>query len=561
MKYSIMTLSILACVFTLLAASCEKEPSDKEQQGDLKAAKLTIELKKYYKANGSMNIKNWERGDQIAVFNADASTPSVQTAVPMAPGAQSSLFTVAVNDANNGDNVMAYYPASADVTCNVGNMLARIDVKQNGKDVPSPVFVGTTKFTDAYSGSKMEMMPYWCQVNASLQKGAYSVTKAVFTANGGEKLAGNITINAADLSVAASESSITVEFAEPQDCRLDAIKFVFVAAPVTLSKGFTITYTTEAGETFEYKNEETIVLGMGEKYDANTTNAESTQLIVCGDNMIYILDAELATTIGYRNAILWEWDAKKHASEVGQTENNMIRLDDAKPVDDNTKILATSSKGYSVLIDKATGDVLWYSNLSTNAHSAALLPNNRVVVACSENGDLLQVFDIAKSNVVKFSTPLTLAHGVVWNHVTERLYAVGHTSFNIYKLTDWETTSPKLTLEKSIATSSWVTSLHDLTLVDENTLLLAGKKAALYNISEDSFTNISIFNASTALKSVNFNVSTGECWFTDPTQIEVPDLTWASHTIRYTSNMLETYETSNFKIEDLNIYKVRVFNW
>lgn len=560
MKYSIMTLSVLTCIFALLTASCEKEPSG-NGQGNAKAAKLTIELKKYYNSTGAISFRNWERGDEVAAFNADAASPIVQTGVPMAPGAQTSLFTIAVNDAHNGDNIMAYFPASSDVTCNAGNIKATIAAKQNGKDIPSPVFVGTTKFTDAYSGSKMELKPFWCVVSASLQKGAYSVTKAEISANGGEKIAGDITINASDLAATGSESTITVEFDEPQDCRLDAIRFTFIAAPTTLSQGFTIRYTTETGETFEYKNEESVSFEMGEKYDANTSNSESTQLVICGDNMIYILDAELATTAGYRNAILWEWDAKKYAATVGLTENNMIRLDDAKPVDDNKKILATSSKGYSVLIDKETGDVLWYSNSSTNAHSADLLPNDRVAVACSENGDVVQIFDIAKPNVVKFSTPLEYAHGVVWNPTTERLYAVGNNTFNIYKLTDWETSSPKLTLDKSIHTGTWVTGLHDLTLVDDNTLLLAGKRAALYNIAQNSFTNITIFNNSTTLKSVNFNGNSGECWFTDPTQIEVPDLTWASHTIRYTSNMLETYETKNFKIDDLNVYKVRVYNW
>ena len=560
MKYFIMTLSVLTCIFALLAASCEKDPSG-NGQGNAKAAKLTIELNKHYNANGSINFKSWERGDQVAAFNADASTPSVQTSIPLSIGAQSSLFTIAVSEAHNGDNIMAYYPSSANLTCNVGSVLAKIPTKQNGKDIPSPVYVGTAKFTDAYSGSQMKMKPYWCVVRATLQKGAYSVTKAEITADGGEKIAGNVTINASDLAATGSESTITVEFDKPQDCRLDAISFVFIAAPSTLSNGFTIKYTTETGETFEYKNSESLVWGMGEKYEAKTSNSESTQVVVCGDNMIYILDAELAITSGYRNAILWEWDAKKYAAIVGQTENNMIRLDDAKPVDDNKKILATSSKGYAVLIDKETGDVLWHSNSSKNAHSADLLPNNRVAVACSEGGDMVQIFDIAKPNVVKFSTPLEHAHGVVWNPKTERLYAVGNSTFNIYKLTDWDTASPKLTLDKSIHTGTWVTGLHDLTLVDENTLLLAGNRAALYNIAQDTFTSIAIFDNSKTLKSVNFNSNSGECWFTDPTQIEVPDLTWASHTIRYTSNMLESYETRNFKIDDLNIYKVRVYNW
>ena len=69
MKHSIKTLLAIACVFTLLAASCEKEQSDKGQ-GNAKAAKLTIELLKYYNSTGSIGFKNWERGDKVAAFNA-----------------------------------------------------------------------------------------------------------------------------------------------------------------------------------------------------------------------------------------------------------------------------------------------------------------------------------------------------------------------------------------------------------------------------------------------------------------------------------------------------------
>jgi hypothetical protein len=330
-------------------------------------------------------------------------------------------------------------------------------------------------------------------------------------------LAGDVIINAEDMSVTAPETAVTVEYAQARDCR--------------------------PGETFQYKNE------------------DATQLLVCGDNMIYLLDADLALSAGYKNAVLWEWDAKKYAKKLGKRKSDMIRLDDCKPVDDNTKILATSSKGYAVLIDKATGDVLWYSVSSANAHSTEFLPNNRIAVACSKGGDVLQIFDIGSPNQVKFSTSLPHGHGVVWNPVSERLYAIGNNTFNIYKLTDWETSAPKLTLEKSIATDIWVTDLHDMLLVDKNTLMLAGNRAAFYNITTGVFTSIPIFASSNTLKSVNINGDTGECWFTDPSKIEIPKLTWASHTIRYTDDVNNTYETKKFKIDDLNIYKVRVYKW
>ena len=555
-----MTFSAIACMFAMLFASCEKDPSGNGGTGSTKAAKINITLEKYYNATGTMSLKNWDRGDKVAIFNADAAKPETAEGAPIAFGAQSSLFTFAVKDVQNGDDLMAYCPASAELTCTKGAIKAQISEIQDGT-VPAPVFVGATKFSDAFSGSTMTMKPFWCMVYAKVQMGAYSIKKATITANGGENLAGDITINASDMSVIASKASVTVEFAEARDCRLSGITIPMVVAPVALSNGYTITYTTSEGATFDYKVEEAVALDLGGKLDTDTANSDVTQLLVCGDNKIYLLDAELAVTSGYRNAILWEWDAKKYASVVGLSENNMIRLDDAKPVDDNKKILATSSKGYAVLIDKATGDVLWYSNISTNAHSAALLPNNRIAVACSENGDKVQLFDAGASNVEKYNDYLQHAHGVVWNPATERLYAIGGTSLKIYSLQDWNTAAPKLKLEKTISTSGAVTGLHDMTLVDENTLLIAGNKAAFFNITTEAFTNISTFQSSHSMKSLNYNSETKECWFTDPTNVEIPELTWASHTIRYSSNMNTTYETKNFKVDDLNCYKVRVYNW
>lgn len=559
MKFLKQSLNLILCAFIMLFCSCQKAPAG-SSEGTLKATKITIELQKFYNETGTMSLKLWKSNDEVAIFNPNHSSPKTETGSPVSSGDQTSLFTIGVSNTNEGDVLMAYLPASADVKTQQGGLKVNIPVSQKGK-IAEPVYVGTTKFTESYSGTRMTMTPYWCTMYAGIERGAYSITKAVIKANGGEKIAGEMTINANDMSVSATDGSITVEFEKAQDCRLGAVKFPFVIAPVTLSQGLTITYTTETGDSFEYKTEEKMELKMGDKFElGSASSAQSTQVLVCGDNMIYLLDADLAVSSGYKNAILWEWDAKDWYQTVGLSQSNMIRLDDCKPVDDNKKILATSSKGYAVLIDKATGDVLWYSNNSKNAHSAELLPNNRIAVACSDNGDCVQIFDIAQSNTVRFSTELGSAHGVVWNPVTERLYAIGGKTFNIYKLTDWETSSPKLTLEKSITTTN-VTSLHDLTLVDENTLLLSGKKAAFYNITNGSFTNIPIFNNSTSLKAVNYNGDTGECWYTDPTKVEVPDLTWASHTIRFTDDIQSKYETKSFKVDDLNVYKVRVFNW
>ena len=119
---------------------------------------------------------------------------------------------------------------------------------------------------------------------------------------------------------------------------------------------------------------------------------------------------------------------------------------------------------------------------------------------------------------------------------------------------------PKLGLEETINTGSYVKGLHDMTLIDGNTLLLAGNKAAFYNIAQRTFNNIVHFNGSTSLKAVNYNPETGECWYTDATGSD-RELTWSSNDIRYTDDINTSGFKKNIWIGDINMYKVRVFKW
>lgn len=521
---------------------------------------MNITLDKYYNASGMLSLRNWEKGDKIALTDTDVPSAGITTASPISYGAQKSLFTFAVNGARNGDNIVAWLPSSADVTCEGGSIKATVPAQQDG--TVTPLYIGRAAFSDSYSGVNMSMSPLHCIVYGNVQLGSYSITKAVFTANSGEKVAGEVSLNPSDLSASASEASVTVEFAKAVDCRTGGFSFPICVAPVTLESGYTIRYHTDAGEEFEYRCDEKTVLEMGGKVEVGSaSDSQATQILICGDNMIYHLDAKIAIESGYKNAIIWEWDAKNYASVLNMEEKNMIRLDDCKLVDDKKKILATSSKSYAVLIDRETKEVLWYSTISTNAHSADLLPGDRVAVACSDNGDCIQIFDLATPNVVRFSTELGSAHGVVWNPYNERLYAIGGKTLNIYSLQNWETNSPELKLEKSVNTSSNVTGLHDMTLVDENTLLLAGNKAALYNISQGTFTALSHFNDSNALKSVNYNGDTGECWYTDATGSS-KSVTWSAENIGFTTDVNKSGGETLIPVEkSFLIYKVRVFHW
>lgn len=552
MKYSLKFL-LIACIIAT-GASCDNGSSKTEGP---KAARMDLSLQKYYNEGGATTLKLWEAGDKAAMINTDAEQPSMAVASPIAAGSQTSLFTFTLNDAKSGDNLFVYYPQTAGITYKDGAAKTVIPTKQNGKI--NPTFIGKGSWSESsYSTVDINMSVYWTVLYASIQKGNYGIKKAVLTGNAGEKISGEVQIGISDFTVRASETAISVEFENVLDCRTGAQRFPIMLAPGTLEKGYTISYTTDGGEEFQYVCNDRTVCEMNGKIEAGDANdGKSTQLIVCGDSKIYMIDANLAEAAGFYNAVLWELEAKDFASVIGK---DMLRLDDCKPVDNNTKILATSSRNYAMLVDIETKKLLWYSSNSGNAHSADILPGNRIAVACSDGGDLVQIFDMNASDKVLFATPLKSAHGVVWNEATQRLYAIGGTSLNIYKLKDWNSAAPALELEQVINTKSNVTGLHDMTLVDENTLLVAGNKAALYDIAQSSFSNLSHFNGSTSLKAVNYNGDTGECWYVDSTNPE-GNFTWSSQTIRYTDNVNGNGTYRTIKVPNLNMYKVRVFHW
>ncbi|MBR5563890.1 MAG: WD40 repeat domain-containing protein [Bacteroidales bacterium] len=551
----ILSLFTLFALLVQGAASCEKEPGNEE--GPAKAVQMNISFDKALNTDAGIVARTWQRGDKVGVYNTQSSAVEASVAVPLSYSGFSSLFTVGLTNVSNGAGLLGYFPAEADVKYADGMIKTQIPAAQNGQI--SPVYIGKATYNE--SVVNMTLAPFYTVVYAQVNMGNYSIVKAVFKGNANEKIAGAVNIKYDDFKVEATESAVTVENSKGYDCRSRAVRIPFVIAPVSLASGYTITCTTDAGEEIVISTKEAVECTMGGRIDAGESeDGEKTQLLFCGDNMIYLIDAQKAIDEGYKKAILWQWDAKSEATRMGMTEANMIRLDDCKLVDNNTKVLATSSKSYAVLLDFKTQKLLWYSTGSKNAHSAEILPNNRIAVACSEGGDVVQIFDIDSPNTVLFSTELPYAHGVVWNPANQRLYACGDLRIHEYSLTDWDTNSPKLTLEKSISSYPHVTGLHDMTLIDDNTLLVAGKYAAFYDIQKNAFTKLPHFEKSSGIKSVNYNPQTGECWYTDATN-SGRELTWSSNDIRFTYDLTKTNIDASIWIGDLNMYKVRVYHW
>ncbi len=534
---------------------CAEKPAAVTQQ----AGTLDITLSHYYNSIGTITNTTWEADDKAGIIIAEYEGAQPYFGKPITTGSSTGSFLFAFDDKGLGNvTTVGFYPSETKISCSGGAVKLNLPSEQKGEIYPCMLGKASGALT-SFNNKAMTLKHIYCTMYIHIRMGNYSVKSLELKANGGEGLAGNVSLNVADWKVSADVSKINVNLANPVDCSKASQTIAVMVAPVNLSKGYTVTVTDTEGNRFDVVEENQIMLPSGGRFDSGEAAATNqTELYFCGDNMVYLINADLADESGYRNAILWSYDAKTAANTIGKEGKDCIRLDDCKPVDNGKKVLLTSSRSYCLLLDVATKDILFWANNCHNAHSAEILPNNRVVIACSDDGDKLQVYDISNPNKIVNSVSLVSAHGVVWNEATQRLYAIGYTSMEVYKLKNWDTTSPELAWEKTVSTPT--SGNHDLTYVNENTLCLAGHNVYLYDIAANKFTELGHFHNRHSLKSVNYNNETGEIWYTDATEPE-GEFAWSSQTIRYVTSGSATSVTRTIKVPDLNMYKVRVLNW
>lgn len=169
-----------------------------------------------------------------------------------------------------------------------------------------------------------------------------------------------------------------------------------------------------------------------------------SELIVCGDQHVIILDADQSTA--EENVVIWRWHPdSSDILPAAYKDQYLATIDDAKPVMAGSQIIISSSSGGVVLVERSTGEVLAYTTVG-NAHSVEVLPNNRMVVAASTNpkGNRVAVFDRVPDAKPLFHDSLYSGHGVVWDDQRQLLYALGYAELRAYELVDWTTDQPAL---------------------------------------------------------------------------------------------------------------------
>lgn len=271
-----------------------------------------------------------------------------------------------------------------------------------------------------------------------------------------------------------------------------------------------------------------LVLVAASTASAQAPPGETETLLICGGaevlRVIVRFDGETATILSRT-----DWRADRSRGMPPELVPAFRTTDDCKPIDGGARVLVTSSSNGVAIIEGDSGDTLFHAKVP-NAHSAEVLPNDRVVVAASDapEGDRLVVFDRDGGPTPRLSVPLDAAHGVVWVDAERTLWAVGRAVLQAYALEAWDTAQPSLALRETFALPS--EGGHDLSAVPGTDMLIVttNREVLVFDRRARRFGPFGPLASLAAVKSVNIHPDTGRLVFI---QADRPE--WWSHTVRF----------------------------
>lgn len=284
-------------------------------------------------------------------------------------------------------------------------------------------------------------------------------------------------------------------------------------------------------------------------YSANYTNGQtlsaipSGSLLACGDDKVLIIDPEKGAD---STAVIWSWSVKEAEVDLPERyQKLLVPLDECKPIDNNTKILLTSSGGATCIVDVASRKVEFYAN-TPMAHSADLLPDGFVAVANSTHpkGNSIEIYHRSKSEELLFKDTLYSGHGAVWHHEKNRLFVLGFDEVRCYEFKKENGGAVRLQLKYKDTLPE--NGGHDLSQVDADRFLItAHDNVFLYNVDTRIFTPFDKLNVP-HVKSVNYFSDTDYLVYT-----KAEEKWWT-----FNIYLINPHQIINLPF--LKIYKVRV---
>lgn len=266
---------------------------------------------------------------------------------------------------------------------------------------------------------------------------------------------------------------------------------------------------------------------------------QQNELIVCGGKEVFIIDVEDS-----QKEKIWSWKAAESDGIPQKYKGSFNSTDECKSVGNGEKILITSSGGGVALVRRVDKKVLFYGYVR-NAHSAEMLPGNRIAVAGSVGGDCLTIFDVEQSDKPLYSTSLPKGHGAVWDSDRELLYALAYEHLHIYQLKNWQSSQPELQLKKKVRLPDiWGHDLFDLPGTGK-LILTTEHHSWLFDRTDNSIAPYESIFEKKDVKGVSSNPVNGKTVYTKGDGGH-----WWTDTIRY-------LDGSELKLPGERIYKAR----
>lgn len=253
--------------------------------------------------------------------------------------------------------------------------------------------------------------------------------------------------------------------------------------------------------------------------------------------------------------IEWEWTAAK-AGLPANTHSWFTQPDEVKPVYNGEYFLITSSSGGVALIRKSDFKAVFYAQPKGSPHSAEVLPDGCVVVACSTvagstEGDQLKLYKLDAENpfvAAPVATyPLKFGHNAVWDRKRQLLWATADDVIHSYTYSNTGG-QPQLILKETIDLPSGEGDAHDMFPVhgEERLWLSTGKSVYKFDVSTKTFTKLTARTSVSNIKSV----SSGPGDY--PVMMLRPTTSWWSY------NLIDTNGNPIYVgPTDLRIYKAR----
>ncbi|HBE68924.1 MAG TPA: hypothetical protein DDW52_12320 [Planctomycetaceae bacterium] len=267
-------------------------------------------------------------------------------------------------------------------------------------------------------------------------------------------------------------------------------------------------------------------------------------VVCCGEDEVFILridrDASTAPTT------IWTWSAKDSPEIPEAGRKSFASTDECKPVGDS--LLITSSSGGVALVRRRDKRCLFYT-VAKNAHSACLLPNDRVAVASSFGGDELLVYKRTEPDgspaqpIAKI--PLRGAHGALFEQTRKRLWALGSDELLLVNVDD-EADRASLSIDKRVKLPT--PGGHDLSRSRDPSILFVttNKHVYRFNKSSQMFSLDPVLANEPKVKSVCEHPKTGEIVYHQGT----PE-NWWSDTIRFIG------AREDIQLPGQRLYKIR----